>query len=105
MGGAYNFSSSSKVNIKCVFREKPQKCLFNEVKCTFCDTIYIGNKQQNFNKKMGGHFFGVQNIFKNGQKPDYFVAHCNQNLNYNKLRTYLRNCVAFRLVKQINPLE
>ena len=64
-----NFSLPSKVNGKCVYEGKRRyKCIIYEVKCSTCNTIYIGNTQQTLKKRMDGHFSDLQRLLKNGQK-------------------------------------
>ena len=74
-----NCSLPSKVNGKCVYEGKfRSKRIIYEVKCSKCDAIYIGNTQQNFKKRMDGHF---SDLHKNGQKSDSFAAHFVQHFN------------------------
>ena len=52
-----NCSLPSKVNGKCVYEGKCRsRCIIYEVKCCMCDTIYIGNTQQTFKKRMDVHY-------------------------------------------------
>ena len=69
-----------------------------------CDDIYIGNTQQTFKKILDGHFSNLQHLLKNGQKSDSFAAHLLQHFNNTTSRTYLRKCMAFKVVKQLNPI-
>ena len=63
-----NFSLSYKVNVECVYRGKFRIiCLIYEVKFLMCETIYIGNTQQTFKKRMGGHFSNLLRLLNNGQ--------------------------------------
>ena len=67
-----------------------------------CDTIYIGNTQQTFKKRMDGHFSNLQCLLKNGKKPDSFAAHFVQHFNNTTSRTDLRKCMTFKVIKQLN---
>ena len=69
-----------------------------------CDTIYIGNTQHTSNKIMDVHFYDLLLLLKNWQKSDSFAAHFEQHFKYNMSYTYLRKCMSFKLVKQINPI-
>ena len=69
-----------------------------------CDAIYRGNTQQNFKKIMDGHFSDLQRLIKNGKKPVSFASHCEQHYNTTTSRTDLRKYMAFKVVKQLNPI-
>ena len=69
-----------------------------------CDAIYIGNTRQTFKKRMDGHFSNLQRLLKNGQKSDSFAAHFIQHFNDTTSRTYLRKCMRFKVIKQLNPI-
>ena len=69
-----------------------------------CDTIYIGNTQQTFKKRMDDHFSNVQRLLKNGQKSDSFAAHFVQNFNNTTSRTDLHKCMTFKVINQLNPI-
>ena len=64
-----------------------------------CDLIYIGNNQQTFKKRMDSHFYDLQHLIKNGQKPDSFAAHFVQHFNTTTSRTDLRKYKTFKVVK------
>ena len=71
-----NCSLSSKVNGKCVYKDKCRsRCIIYEVKLCMCDDVYIGNTQQTFKKRMDGHFSDLQRLLKNGQKSYSFTDH------------------------------
>ena len=90
---------------KCVYKGKCRsKCIIYEVKCSTCDTIYIGNTQQNFKKIMDGHFSDLQRLLKNGQKSDSFSAHFVQHFNSTTSCTELRKCMTFKVLNQLNPI-
>ena len=40
----------------------------------------------------------------NGQKLDSFASHSIQHYNNNTSRTYLRKCMTFKVLKQLNPI-
>ena len=67
-----------------------------------CDAIYIGNNQQTFKKRMDGHFSDLQHLLTNRQKSDSFAVHFEQYFNTTTSRTYLRKCMPFKVVKQLN---
>ena len=69
-----------------------------------CDAVYIGNTQQTFKKIMDGHFSDLLRLLKNGHKYDSFSDHFKQQFNSTTSRTYIRKYMAFKLVKQINPI-
>ena len=69
-----------------------------------CEAIYIGNTQQTFKKRMDGHFSDLQHLLKNGEKSNSFAAHFEQHFNTTTSSTYLRKCMTFKVVKQINPI-
>ena len=69
-----------------------------------CDTIYIGNTQQTFKKRMGGHFYDLQRILKNGQKSDSFASHFVQYFKTTTSHTDLRKYMTSKVVKQLNPI-
>ena len=63
-----NCSLPYKVNIKCSYKGKCRsKCLIYEVTCSRFDAIYIGNTQQNFKKRMDGHFSDL-NVYSKRDK-------------------------------------
>ena len=62
-----------------------------------CDTIYIGNTQQTFKKRMDGHFSDLQRLLKNGQKSDSFAANTTS-------RTDLCKCMTSKVIQQLNPI-
>ena len=64
----------------------------------------VGNTQHNFKKRMGGHFFNIQRLLKNGQKSDSFAAHFKQHCNTTTSLTDLRKNMTFEVVKQLNPI-
>ena len=100
-----NCSLPSKVNEKGVYEGKCLSiCIIYEVKCSTCDTIYIGNTQQTFKKRMDGHFSNLQRLLKNGQKSDSFAAHFIQHFNDTMSHTDLRKCMTFKVIKQLNPI-
>ena len=53
---------------------------------------------------MGGHFFDVQGLLENGQKSDSFAAHFEQHFKSTTSCTDLRKGMAFKVVKQLNPI-
>ena len=67
-----------------------------------CDAIYIGNTQQTFKEIMDGHFSDLQRLLKNGEKSDSFAAHLVQHFNNTSSCIYLRECMTFKVIKQIN---
>ena len=69
-----------------------------------CDAIYIDNTQQTFKKIMDGHLSDLQHLLKNRKKSDSFAAHFVQHFNNTKSRTYLRKCMTFKVLKQLNPI-
>ena len=101
-----NFSLPSKVNGKCVYEGKCcSRCIIYEVKSYICDSIYIGNTQQTFEKRMDGHFSGLQRLLKNGQKSDSFADHFLQHFNDTTSHIDLRKCMTFKVIKQLNPID
>ena len=66
-----------------------------------CDAIYIGNTQQNFKKRMDGHFSNLLRLLKNGQKSDSFAAHFEQHFNTITSRTDLRKYMTFKVVNHL----
>ena len=68
-----------------------------------CDSIYIGNTKQTFKKIMDGHFYDLQRLLKNEQKPDSFADHFVHNFNTNTSRTDLCKYMMFIILKQLNP--
>ena len=69
-----------------------------------CDAIYMGNTQKTFKKRTDGHFSDLQRILKTGQKSDSFAAHFVQHFNNTMSRIYLRKCMTFKVIKQLNPI-
>ena len=67
-----------------------------------CDTIYIGNTQQTFKKRMYGHLSDLQRLLKNRRKSDSFADHFVQHFNNTKSRTDLRKCTTFKVLDQLN---
>ena len=53
---------------------------------------------------MDGHFSNVQRLLKNGQKSDSFAAHFVQHFNSTTSGTEIRNCMTFKVLKQLNPI-
>ena len=53
---------------------------------------------------MDGQFSNLLRLLKNGQKSYSFDAHFKQYFNTTMSRTYIRKYMAFKLVKQINPI-
>ena len=100
-----NRSIPYKVNIKCVFEGKLRnKCLINEVKCSIYETVYIGNTEKTIKKILEDHFSIVQNIIRNGRKPDLLASHYGQRLKYTMSCTDICKCMKFKVVNQINPI-
>ena len=100
-----NCSLPSKVNRKCAYKGKCQsRCIIYEVTCSICDTIYIGNTQHTFKKRMDRHFSNIQSILKNGQKLDSFAAHFIYHFINTMSRTDLRKCMTFKVIMQLNPI-
>ena len=77
--------------------------LIDEIKLFTCDAIYIGNTQQTFRKRMYGNFHDILHLLKNW-KYDSFADHFEQHFKYTTSRTNLRKCMAFKVVKHINPI-
>ena len=50
---------------------------------------------------MGGHFFNILHLLKNG-KLDSFAAHFEQPFNSTISRTDLRKCMTFKVINHIN---
>ena len=48
------------------------------------------------------HFTDVQCLLKNRQKSDLFADHFEQHFESTISRTYLRKCVAFKVLNQLN---
>ena len=97
----------SKVNVKCVYEDKFQKKhlqLIYEVKWSMCEAIYISNTHHTFKKIMDGNFSNLLCLLKNGQKSDSFAAHFWQHFDATTLRTGLRKYIAFKVIKQLNPI-
>ena len=95
----------SKVNGKCVYEDKCRsRCIIYEVKFCMCEAIYIGNNQQTLNKITDGHLSDLKCLLKNGKKCDSFAAHFVQHFNNNTSHTYLRKCMTFKILKQLNPI-
>ena len=69
-----------------------------------CDAIYIGKTHQTFKKRIDGHFYDLQRLFKKGQKPDSFAAHFVQHFINTTSHTDLRKCMIFKILKQLNPI-
>ena len=69
-----------------------------------CDAIHIGNTQNIFKKRMDGHLSHLQRLLKNRHKSDSFAAHFKHYFKSTTSRTYLRKCMAFKVVKKINPI-
>ena len=53
---------------------------------------------------MDGHFSDLLRLLKNGTKLDSFADHFEQHFNATKTRTYLCKVMAFKVLKQINPI-
>ena len=75
-----------------------------KVKCSICDTIYIGNTQDIFKKIMDVHLSDILYLLKNGKKYDSFDAHFEHHFKSNKSHKDLRKCMMFKVVNQINPI-
>ena len=100
-----NCSNPSKINGKRVYEGKCRsKRIIYEVNFCTCNSIYIGITQQTFKKGTDGHFYDLQRVLKNGQKPDSFAAHFVQHFNDTTSRTELRKCMTFKVIKQLNPI-
>ena len=67
-----------------------------------CDSIYIGNTQQTFNKIIGVNLSDLLRLLKNRQKQDSFAAHFEQHFKFTTSCTYLRKCMLFKVVNWIN---
>ena len=93
----------SKVKGKCVYKGKCRsRCIIYEVNYCMCDPIYIGNTQHTFKKRMDGRFSGLQRLLINGQKSDSFAAHFVQHFNNTTSSTDSRECMLFKVLKQLN---
>ena len=53
---------------------------------------------------MVGNFSDLLRLLNNGHKYDSFAAHFEKHFNSTLSRKYLRKYMAFKLVKQINPI-
>ena len=53
---------------------------------------------------MDGHLSDLLHLLKNGQKSYSFSAHFEQHFNTTMSRTDLPNYMAFKVVKQLNPI-
>ena len=53
---------------------------------------------------MDSHFSDFQHLLKNRQKSDSFAAHSEQHFKTTTSRTDLRKYIAFKVVKQLNPI-
>ena len=63
-----------KVNRKRAYEGKWQsRCIIYEVTCSMCNANYIGNTQQNFKKRMDGHFSDIQHLLKDGENHTHFL--------------------------------
>ena len=69
------------------------------------ETVYIGKTQQTFKKTMDGHLSNLLYLLKNVRRSDWFATHFEQNLNYTMYHTDLCKYTAFKLVKQIKPIN
>ena len=79
--------------------------MFNlQIKCSLRDAIYIGNTHHKNTKITNSHSSNVQHLLKNGQKSDSFTAHFEQHFKLTKSRTYLRECMMFKVVNHISPI-
>ena len=67
-----------------------------------CESIYVGNTQQKFKKRMDGHFSDILRLLKNGQKTDSFAARFEQHFNATMSHTDLRKYMMLKLLKQLN---
>ena len=68
------------------------------------DAIYKGNIYQKLREIMDGHLSNLLRLFKNEKKTDSFAAHFEQNFNATTSRTDLHKYIAFKVVKQLNPI-
>jgi hypothetical protein len=46
-----------------------------KITCKMTNKIYIGNTQQNFKKRMTGHFQDVKKLMEKGVHPDSYARH------------------------------
>ena len=100
-----NCSIPSKVNIKCVYKDKCRsKYLIYEVQYSMWDSVHIGNTQQTFKKIMNGHFSDLVHLSKNGKKYDSFAAHFGHNFNSTTSCTDICNYITLKVVNQLNPI-
>ena len=76
------------------------KKLIYEVKCSICESIYIGNTQQTFKKRMDGQFSNLVCFLKDGKRSDSFATYFEQHFNSTAPHTDLRKCTTFKVVKQ-----
>ena len=53
---------------------------------------------------MDGHFSDLLSLLKNRQKSGSFAAHFEQHFNASTTSTHLRKYMAFKVVKQLNPI-
>ena len=63
-----------------------------------CDSIYIGNTDQIFKKRMDGHLSDLLSLLKNRQNSDSFAANFEQHFNTTKSRTDLSNYMTLKVV-------
>ena len=69
-----------------------------------CEAIYIGNTQHISKKIMDSHFSDLLRLLKNG-KIRLACYHFEQLFKYTMSRTYLRTCMPFKVVNQINHIS
>ena len=68
------------------------------------DAIYTGKNKQTPKKRMGCHLYDLLHLLKNRKQSYSFSAHSEQHIKFPTSFTDLRKCIAFKLVKQINPI-
>ena len=66
--------------------------------------LYIGNTKQTFKKIMNGHFYDLLRLLKNEKKNVLFAAHTKQHFEVTTSHTDLHKYMAFKVVKQVNPI-
>ena len=68
------------------------------------EAIYIGNTHNTFKKRTNGHFSNIPPLLKNGQNPDSFAAHFEQQFNSTTSCTGLHKYIEFKVLQKINPI-
>ena len=101
-----NCNKVNLINGNCVYNgECRKKCIVYQATCRICKVDYIGNTQQTFKDRMGGHFNDVQKKVTKGISSDSFADHFAKHFSSKPTNRELREMCEFKIIWEGSPLS